>query len=211
MNFYLYIITFPNNKKYIGITINIIARQNKHKNRSKKVEYQHLPLYRAINKYGFQNLKWDIINSYSSWKELCQAEINAISNFKTNVKEYGYNTTAGGEGHLKFTPSEETRLKLSKANKGKPKSNEFKEILSKSRMGINNPAFGKPTSLKQKQSVSMAVRGEKNGNAKLTQNQANDIRDKYKSGKYLIQNLAKEYNLNRNAISKIIKNKSYKN
>ena len=70
MEYCLYIITFPNNKKYIGITTNFRARKNKHKYRKDKKAYQHLKLYRAINKYGFDNLIWKTYTNYSSEEEL---------------------------------------------------------------------------------------------------------------------------------------------
>ncbi len=207
MKFCLYIITFPNNKKYVGITTNFLSRKNKHKNRAKKSKYQHLKLYRAINKYGFNNLKWEFYTNYHTWKDLSKAEIDMI--FKLNSMKLGYNTTNGGEGHLGFKPSKETKEKISKSNKNRPKPLGFKEHLSKIRLGVNNPMYGATTSKKQKEAVSKASKGEKNVNSKLTNKQINEIRNKYKSGKYLIQELAKNYNINRNAISKIIQNKSY--
>jgi group I intron endonuclease len=210
MSYSLYIIVFPNNKKYVGITTNLKARKNQHKNRSNKKEYQHLKLYRAINKYGFKNLKWEIHSDYPSQDELIKAEVDIIAKLKTNIIKFGYNTTDGGEGHLGFSPSAETREKISKANKGKPKPPGFKEHLSNIRKGKGNPMFGKTISNKQKQILSKASSGEKNVNAKLSNKQADEIRNKYKTGKYLIQDLAKIYNLSRNTISKIIKNKAYK-
>lgn len=209
MKLSLYIITFPNNKKYVGITTNFSARKNKHKNRAKKSKYNHLKIYRAINKYGFDNLQWSVDNNYSTWDELNKSEINIISKLKTNLIEFGYNSTAGGEGHLGFSPSKETRDKISKANKGKIISDSQKQFLSLTRMGKNNPMYGRPTSKKQKEAASKASKGEKNINSKLTNKQATEIRNKYKSGDYLIIELAKEYNLNKNTVSKLLKNKSY--
>lgn len=209
MKFCLYIITFPNNKKYIGITTNFSTRKTDHKSRAKQKRCQHLKLYRAINKYGFDNLKWNSETSYPTWEELNKAEIDMISKLKTNSKKFGYNSTSGG--HLGFSPSQETRDKISRAHKNKPKPPGFKEHLSKIRIGSNNPMFGRSASKKQKEAVSKASKGEKNKNSKLTNKQADEIRNEYNSGNYLIQDLAKKYNVNRRAISDIIKNKSYIN
>lgn len=201
---------FPNKKRYFGITKNFKARQNKHKNRAKKKQYQHLKLYRAINKYGFKNIIWDIYKSYTTWSGAQKGEIKCIAKYNTTDINFGYNTTSGGEGHLGYSPSSKTRQKISLANKGKIRSKKQKEILSKSRLGSGNPMFGKHSSDKQKSAVSQSSSGEKNANAKLTNKLAKEIRNKYVSGKYLIQDLAEEYKVNRNNISKILKNKSYK-
>ena len=45
---YLYIATFPNDKKYIGITKNLNDRKRKHKFRAKRGDSEYL--YNAIRK-----------------------------------------------------------------------------------------------------------------------------------------------------------------
>ena len=205
----LYIIVFPNNKKYVGITNNFRSRKNKHKFRSTSFEYSHLKLYRAIKKYGFDNLIWKNYKQYKNRKDANNAEIKLISQLDTTNIKFGYNTTLGGEGSIGLSPTAETREKISKANRNRPKPPGFSEHLSKLRTGSKNPMYGKKSSKKQKRAVSKATSGENNINAKLSNRQANKIREKYKSGKYLIKDLAELYNLNINIISRIIKRKTY--
>lgn len=60
-------------------------------------------------------------------------------------RAFGYdmimNGTDGGDGRLECTP--ETRLKISKATKGKKRSAEAKINMSRAQSGENNPNFGK--------------------------------------------------------------------
>jgi group I intron endonuclease len=64
----------------------------------------------AINKYGKQNFKKEIIQICSSLEELNEREIYWIKELNTKVPN-GYNLTDGGEGLL--NPSEEVRKNIS--------------------------------------------------------------------------------------------------
>jgi len=112
MNYSVYKHTFPNGKVYIGIT-------------SKKPEYrwnggrgykgQRL-MYNAILKYGWDNVAHEILYNNLSKEEAEKKEIELIKQHKSNQREYGYNIDSGGNGVGKM--SEETRYKISQANKG---------------------------------------------------------------------------------------------
>jgi hypothetical protein len=52
-------------------------------------------------------------------------------------------------------------------------------------------------------------RGENSANAKLTNNQANEIRQKFKNGKNKAS-LAREYNVGRDCIRRLVNNETYK-
>jgi hypothetical protein len=54
------------------------------------------------------------------------------------------NKTDGGDGSAGNVPSEETKLKMSRANKGRPKPQGFGEKISTKLRGEKNPRFGKP-------------------------------------------------------------------
>ncbi|MEX2517534.1 MAG: NUMOD3 domain-containing DNA-binding protein [Gammaproteobacteria bacterium] len=49
------------------------------------------------------------------------------------------NLTSGGEGHAGLSPSAETRLKMSKSNRGIPKSEYVKQAVSLAQRGVPNP------------------------------------------------------------------------
>ena len=73
---------------------------------------------RAIDKYGWSNFKVEMLCPCFSIDELNEEEIFAIDYFNARDKSIGYNLTAGGLGHLNYSPTEETRLKISKKAKG---------------------------------------------------------------------------------------------
>ena len=73
---------------------------------------------RAISKHGWDNFKVEMLCPCFSIEELNEEEIFAIDYFNARDKSIGYNLTAGGLGHLNYSPTEETRIKLSKRSKG---------------------------------------------------------------------------------------------
>ena len=95
----IYRALFPNNKSYIGQTKNTLkSRKNSHKmsmkNKSKRTRF-----ISALKKYGFENVKWEIlISGLNSKIELNSSEKYFISFFQTTDKKYGYNMTPGGDG-----------------------------------------------------------------------------------------------------------------
>lgn len=112
-SYVVYMHTTPNNKKYIGITSkNPIKRWGCNGNR-----YKTQFFYKAIQKYGWDNIEHKILFANLSKKEAEQKEIELIKKYKSNQKEYGYNVENGGNSNGKH--SEETKLKIAKANKGR--------------------------------------------------------------------------------------------
>lgn len=84
-----------NNKSYIGQSVDIVRRWNKHKNFSQdRSEY---PLYRAFKKYGVENFNFSILEECSPDK-LNEKEIYYIKYY--NSYNDGYNQTMGGQGSL---------------------------------------------------------------------------------------------------------------
>lgn len=86
--------TSPNGKCYIGITSNnpLIRWSNGN-------GYSGQPyFFRAIMKYGWDNIKHEILFSDLSKEEACQKEIELIKFHKSNNPNYGYNISTGGEG-----------------------------------------------------------------------------------------------------------------
>lgn len=132
--FSVYIHTFPNGKKYIGISKNIKKRFRNGKG------YEGQPIvWGAIQKYGWKNVKTEIILSDLSEEEAKEKEIFLISKYKTNLREFGYNQTLGGEGAngRKLTESQKREIakRMSACNKGRKLTEEHKEKISKSLKG----------------------------------------------------------------------------
>jgi len=116
MNTYVvYTHTSPSGKRYIGITRNTLKKRWG----SNGQGYKRSPaFYNAILKYGWDNIKHEIVAYGLTGGEAKAMEIKLIALNKTQDHNCGYNLTAGGDGRSGFTPSEQTRVKMSRAHKG---------------------------------------------------------------------------------------------
>lgn len=91
----VYMIVFPNNKKYIGISNNIRRRMYEHNTDFRK----DLPIARAIQKYGK-------VNDFIVLEEILPENRNLmrerekfwIAKYHSNTKNLGYNISEGGDG-----------------------------------------------------------------------------------------------------------------
>ena len=98
----IYMYTFPNNKHYIGKTCHSMSRRQRDNSWS---GYKNCTLlWNAIQKYGIENIKQDILfeNDMTN-AEASRLEMTCILLFKCNANRfanpsYGYNLTDGGEG-----------------------------------------------------------------------------------------------------------------
>lgn len=142
-NYYVYMHTCPNNKKYIGIT----QQEPKKRWKSGYGYKKNKHFFSAIVKYGWNNIKHDILFQNLNKEQAEKIEIKLISYYKTNDRLFGYNIANGGNHNGK--QSEETKLKISLANKGvrngmygktspnrgNKYSNEFRQKLSEAHKG----------------------------------------------------------------------------
>ncbi len=107
----LYMLTFPSNKIYIGITLTGLKRRiNLHKSHAKTGRPG--AVYNAIRKYGFDSVGIKKLVISSDWDYLADLEKKAIANFASRYP-LGYNLTDGGEGTHGVRYSDEQRKKLS--------------------------------------------------------------------------------------------------
>ena len=132
-----------NNKMLIGQSEHMCRRWNEHKSLLRKNKHKNPHLQAAWNKYGEQNFTFTVMVECTSEK-LDEKEIMLIKDYDTMNKEKGYNIEPGG-GHPKM--SEETKQKISMANKGrglgKHHSEETKLKMRESHLGPNNCMYGK--------------------------------------------------------------------
>lgn len=109
--------TSPNGKIYIGMTSQKPQKRWQNGKAYKENEYFN----RAIKKYGWNNFKHEILKENLSKEEAEKLEIYLINvEYKSNIRKNGYNIEYGG--CHKGKTSEETKRKISKANKGKHNS-----------------------------------------------------------------------------------------
>lgn len=118
----LYIHTVPKeiscydwDKHYVGIT----RKNNVNHRWENGCGYKSQPFYRAIAKYGWNNIKHDIIYDNLTYQEAIRLEQVIILLLRSNIPLYGYNITAGGEGISGYVMSQEERKRRSERYKGK--------------------------------------------------------------------------------------------
>ena len=121
---YIYKITFPNGKCYIGLTAKTIEQRWKGHNGHAKAGDTKC-LYNALRKYDmvdtFQMIE---IDTAETKEELCEKEIAHIEMHNSHyIRGNGYNMTDGGEGTTGYEYTEEDKEKMSEAQKKYHKDN----------------------------------------------------------------------------------------
>lgn len=150
---FVYLITNTiNGKRYVGQTKQTLANRW-----SMHVAKNHCRyLYNAIHKYGKENFIIEVLFDVPTKELANEFEIEYIDQLRTMFPN-GYNILPGGDDRpplseeakkkiseqhkgkrhrLGQSPSEETRIKLSLANKGKTLSEEHKQKIAASHIGI---------------------------------------------------------------------------
>lgn len=137
-------------KMYIGQTLHPERRWKAHRYGKYKngwhIDYQNNP-----DKYEYSVIEYDVPED-----KLDEREIFWISFFDSYHN--GYNLTEGGGGIRGCNVSISTREKLSKINKGKPKTLEQRQKMSEAQKG-------KPKTLEHRQKMSEAKKGSKPWNS----------------------------------------------
>ena len=118
--------TSPSGKVYIGI-----AKDVKHRWRNNGSGYKgSTRIWCAIQKYGWDNFRHEILAKNLTRQEACDMEVALIKKYKSTDSNFGYNLTTGGQHG---TLSQESIAKLSKSLRGHPVSDEVRATLSKYR------------------------------------------------------------------------------
>lgn len=85
--------TTPSGKVYIGIT-----QQSPNDRWKGGWGYNtNLVFFRAINKYGWDNIKHEILMDGLTKEEAKAAEVRLIAEYRSTEREHGYNITKGGD------------------------------------------------------------------------------------------------------------------
>lgn len=108
--------TSPSNKRYIGITSQTPNRRWRKNGEGYK---EHIYFWRAIQKYGWDNFKHEILHRNLTKKEAEEKEIELIAYYNSNNVDFGYNMSIGGESGSKgYKYTEEQRMRMSESRKG---------------------------------------------------------------------------------------------
>lgn len=137
---FVYCHTFPNGKKYIGIT-----SQNPYRrweNNGTGYKNQGL-IWNAIQKYGWENVTHEIIFEVDDLKSAEYYEEYYITIYQSDNRKYGYNIKGGG--------------RLAKGYKQRP---EVVQKMAAARIGEKNWIYGKHLSAETKKKLSIAHKGK---------------------------------------------------
>lgn len=171
----------PSNKVYVGIT-----SRNVNKRWANGTNYNSCILFqRAIDKYGWNNIKHEILFTNLAEEKAKNLEIDLIRHYKN--LGISYNITNGGEGMTGYKHSEitltklrkslkgrvspnkgvsmkeSTKEKLSKLNRGKSLSIETRIKISQSNSGYSHPFYGRTLSKEHRNNISKSHIGIKLG------------------------------------------------
>ena len=153
----LYRHTSPSGKVYIGITSkkpHIRWGLNGHNYLSSKA------FYNAILKYGWNNIKHEVLFPDLEEDRAKKLEISLISHYKK--LGISYNITDGGQGTLGLTKTPEQKEALRIFHLGKKLSQETRKKTSEVRKGRPGTMLGKKHSDSTKRKLSIAMSGELN-------------------------------------------------
>lgn len=133
----IYCAILPSGKRYYGFTMDLELRKLHHKCHVKAGTKNKF--YNAIRKYGWNSIKWEIIEEHKAESKkdlkniLSEREIFWIS--ESDSYRRGYNMTIGGDGVLGLSWSKNSRNKLSKAQEGRTLSEDHKKNIGLGGLG----------------------------------------------------------------------------
>ncbi len=155
-----------------------------------------------------RNIVWQRIAAKHGWRRevvfgtriesaAFDLERELIAQFDT-FHGWGANLSEGGEGPSGYTHTDEARRKICEAQTGK------KWGPCPALTGSRHPFYGKKHTTEANERNRQAHLGIKNKAAKLTPDQAVEIRKMYASGGWSHRSLARQFNVGRTAIRSIL-------
>lgn len=112
-DYYIYKHTSPNNKIYIGYSC---QQKPEYRWRNGKGYIKNPLMWNAIQKYGWENFKHEILETGLSFNDANLKEIYYIKLYKSDKRNFGYNLTTGGSNP---NQTKEAREKNRNAHIGK--------------------------------------------------------------------------------------------
>lgn len=144
MKYCVYKHTSPNGKVYIGQTCQKPENRWKHGKGYLNNKY----FYHAIQKYGWDNFKHEILYSDLSKEEADILEVKMISQYNSTNPKYGFNMENGGYGKGKH--SAETLIKISENRKGIQAWNKGISMSAEQKKMISQKCKGRESAFKGK-------------------------------------------------------------
>ena len=106
--------TAPNGKVYIGIT----KQQPQDRWKGGFGYVTNIVFYRAIQKYGWDNIEHEIVFDGLTYEEAKEAEVRLIAEYNATDRRYGYNVTAGGDNAISRPHTDEEKRHYSELWRG---------------------------------------------------------------------------------------------
>lgn len=110
----VYLIIFPNGRKYVGITATSFDERKRshfsHRNSSR------LPVHQALKNFAGQE-SWEVIGTALDWEQLLKLEVEMIEAHKSHISENGYNLTRGGDGTVGYEHNDDQKRRNSESKK----------------------------------------------------------------------------------------------
>lgn len=208
-----------NNKRYIGISQNYEDRKRVHLWALKNNKHKNEKLQNSVNKYGLNNFKFEILKRVETDNRIEALKIENYYIKKYDSYNNGYNKSLGFEGSTLLEVSDETKekhrmmminnkiwlnrkhteeakIKIGNAHRGKKVSDKTKQKLSDAKKGKfkgkDNPFFNKKHTEETKEKLRKA-----NGNPII----CIETNEEFQS----INQCAKKMNLDRKAIERVLK------
>lgn len=205
MKYVIYRGVFENGKMYIGLTCDFKRRLKEHKHSVNKLDRVDYPLYKAIRKYGWDTIKWDIVCECETLEEAKDMEIYYIEKFNLYNKG-GYNASKGGD-----YPSENCYIHdqsvvdiiIEELKTSELTLSQIAEKNSVSMSYVSNILNGKiRTNEKIERESKQSQKGSTNGFSKLNEKQVSEIKQKLING-VSRKKLKDEYNVSKSTIQGI--------
>lgn len=122
MTGYIYMLTSPSGKRYVGRTIDFKRRMRQY---MEKTRANDSPIYREVNKYGFDNFKKEILETIDGERDFVDKELNRLEQeyiekydtVKDGLNQYRWDSNAR---EIKF--SDEIKEKMKKSQTGRKHS-----------------------------------------------------------------------------------------
>lgn len=153
----VYELTFPNGKRYIGVTCDMKMRMYAHMHGNSLVG-------KACRKYGHPIVQILLIGE----REYCYEMERCLIEQKQTFVPYGYNLMIGGPGNARH--SEESIIKMRNALQGKTLTEEHKKKISEASKGRKHSSttrlkmaqsqLGKKHSIETRRKISLAASKE---------------------------------------------------
>lgn len=150
-----------NGKIYIGSAVKLSARKSEHLRDLRRNCHQNPRLQHSFNIHGEQAFKFSVLEYVEDKSKLLEREQYYIDTMNACNKSIGYNICKKAGSAFGRPCQQKTKDAISKANKGKKRTDDFRKECAERASGINNPFYGKHRAEETRKKIGDALRGRK--------------------------------------------------